>query len=169
MAGVTTAPMACGFRNVRLGAIIGTQMPRNLLPILVIVTLMVVAIGLGFVFFSSDSIVEETTAPSIESSKDKVAYDLQAPEPVEEQPADNLVDDDGKSLWVSPTEGKPTPLTHIPSGTQMLLHLRPAEILAHPEGEKIVAALGPWGISAIETLETDTGIELKDVRVAAAN
>ena len=138
-------------------------MPRNLLPILVIVTLVLVAIGLGFVFLSSAPIPEESAKPSIEFPAENDESNQSSSEADEERPADNIVNDDGESLWVSPTNGTAIPLTHIPSGTQLILHLRPAEILAHPEGEKIVAALGPWGTSAIEKFETDTGIPLKEV------
>jgi hypothetical protein len=33
----------------------------------------------------------------------------------------------------------------LPARAEIVLALRPAELLRHPEGEKLVAALGPWG------------------------
>ena len=53
--------------------------------------------------------------------------------------------DDDRQLWVSPTQGSPLDLHYLPAGTQLLVHVRPEALWAHPEEEKIVAALHPWG------------------------
>ena len=53
--------------------------------------------------------------------------------------------DNSKRLWVSPTQGHPLDLYYLPAGTQLLVHVRPQALWDHPEGEKIVAVLGPWG------------------------
>ena len=74
-----------------------------------------------------------------------------------------LVDDDGQTLWLSPTDGESISLQYLPLGTQLLLHLRPAELLGHREGEKIVAALGPWGAQALETIAEATSVDLEQV------
>jgi len=74
-----------------------------------------------------------------------------------------IVDDDGKSLWVSPTAGAPISLRYLPLGTQLLLHVRPAELLTHAEGEKILAAFGPWGEGVVAHLEQHTNEALADV------
>jgi hypothetical protein len=65
--------------------------------------------------------------------------------------------------WVSPTSGEPISLEFVPAGTQTLLHLRPAQLLAHPEGEKVLAALGPWGAQSIVTVERWSGLKLDDI------
>jgi hypothetical protein len=74
-----------------------------------------------------------------------------------------VVDDDGKSLWVSPTAGVPISLSYLPHGTQLVLHVRPAELLAHAEGEKVLAALGPWGEEVVALVEQQIGVPLADV------
>jgi len=71
--------------------------------------------------------------------------------------------DDGTSLWISPTAGTPVPLNYLPAGTQLILHLRPARLLRHTEGEKVLAALGPWAAQAIHQLTHWTGARLEEI------
>jgi hypothetical protein len=66
-------------------------------------------------------------------------------------------------LWLSPTDGPALALDYVPAGTQCLLHLRPALILGMPEGERIVAALGPWGQQSVKQLRDILGAELADI------
>lgn len=75
----------------------------------------------------------------------------------------NQVDDDGATLWASPTDGPPLELAYLPPGVQIVLALRPKELLAHPEGEKVVAALGPLGAAAITWMEQVAGLPLREV------
>ncbi|MGI9429173.1 MAG: hypothetical protein ACR2NM_10985, partial [Bythopirellula sp.] len=71
--------------------------------------------------------------------------------------------DDGESLWISPTAGQPLELRYLLPGTQWILHVRVAELLSHAEGEKILAALGPWGQQKIQELTESSGIALSAV------
>ena len=74
--------------------------------------------------------------------------------PVESPTATELVDDPaGQLLWAAPTNGPPISLAYVPAGTQCLIHLRPAAIASHPEGEHVLAALGPWGRSVVDQLQ----------------
>lgn len=68
--------------------------------------------------------------------------------------------DDGKTLWVSPTSGDAISLGYLPPGCQVFLAIRPAALLEHPEGEKILAALGPSGLQGIEEIQQTTGLPL---------
>ena len=75
-----------------------------------------------------------------------------------------LVDDSsGQLLWASPTSGAPISLAYVPAGTQCLIHLRPAAIAAHPEGERVLAALGPWGEAMLARLHTIVGAEPAEI------
>ena len=74
-----------------------------------------------------------------------------------------LVDDDGKTLWVSPTHGSPLDLAYLSPGAQIIAVLRPAALLQHPEGEKVRAALGPTGQAEIKFVEQMTGMRLTDM------
>ena len=54
----------------------------------------------------------------------------------------------------SPTSGKPIQLLYVPSGTRILIHLRPAELWAPgSQGEEFRACLGPMGIWAEQKIK----------------
>lgn len=79
------------------------------------------------------------------------------------QVTSTAVPDDGTSLWESPASGKPIDCSYLLPGTQMLLHVRVADLLAHPESEKVQAALGPWGDQAIQQLTALTGAPIESI------
>jgi hypothetical protein len=76
---------------------------------------------------------------------------------------DGLVDDDGKTLWASPTGGEPLDLSYLPPGVQIIVAIRPDAIDAHPEGAKVATSLGPLGQKAESflnnVLPTPPGVE----------
>ncbi len=76
---------------------------------------------------------------------------------------DALVEDDGETLWASPTLGKPLDMSFLPSGAQLILAIRPADLLNSPEGPKILASLGPAGSRARSHLQQTLGVNLADV------
>src|SRR5205085_10642793 len=71
--------------------------------------------------------------------------------------------DDGKTLWASPTAGEPINLQYLPLGGQAFIVVRPAGILAHAEGEKVIAALGPSGEWIKAELDGMLGIPLDQI------
>lgn len=79
------------------------------------------------------------------------------------EPASETVEDDGKSLWSEPTSGPPIDVQYLPPGTQVLLAVRPAEMLRGPEGQKVLDALGPGGTWAKAELEKITGVPLAEM------
>ncbi len=59
------------------------------------------------------------------------------------------------SLTASPTQGDPIPLEMVPSGAQILVHLRPAELWqAESQGEEVRYCLGPLGEFLDQQLKT---------------
>jgi hypothetical protein len=64
-----------------------------------------------------------------------------------------LVDDDGQSLWMSPTEGRPLNLAYLPPGVQIIVVLRPDALAGHTEGKKVLEALGPIGQLGLAQLD----------------
>lgn len=76
----------------------------------------------------------------------------------------NLVDDDGKTLWASPTTGAPLDLAYLPPGSQIIVAMRPAELVKHGEGAKVLAALGPLGQRAIQYLEEAIVLRFGDIQ-----
>jgi hypothetical protein len=75
----------------------------------------------------------------------------------------NLVADDGRTMWASPTAGDPPAWQYLPPGVQLLVNLRPSALMSHPEGEKVLGALGPRGEKAIQLFEQQTGLSFREV------
>jgi hypothetical protein len=86
------------------------------------------------------------------------------PTPSPERPRVMLVDDDGRTPWVSPTAGSPIDLRYMPADSQMFLHARPAMLAAAPEGMAIIQALGPEFAGLQTRLENQWGLPLTDIQ-----
>ncbi|MBL9162632.1 MAG: hypothetical protein JNL18_07880 [Planctomycetaceae bacterium] len=81
-----------------------------------------------------------------------------------EPSAAQVVDDpSGQLLWAPPTDGAPISLAYVPAGTQCLLHVRPASVANGPEGERLIAALGPWGRSTVDRLRAILGSDWTEI------
>lgn len=98
--------------------------------------------------------VEVAPAPAAPESADAASA---------ERPEQVVDDSAGTLLWASPTVGAPPSLAYIPGGAQCLLHIRPAMLAAHPEGERILAALGPWGAAVVGRLQSELHAELNEI------
>ena len=94
--------------------------------------------------------------PPNQISSPAPSHDLALSEP-------QLIDDDGKTMWSSPTSGHALDLALLPAGCQLFVFLRPAAILSHPEGEKILAAVGPVGNQTVAKLEQQIGLDLRSI------
>jgi hypothetical protein len=66
-----------------------------------------------------------------------------------------LVDDDGKTLWASPTNGPPINLAYLPPGVIFVLAIRPEAIAEHDEGDKIFDAGGLLAKRGLEIVSRD--------------
>jgi hypothetical protein len=112
-----------------------------------------------------------TQSPPVESKpeppKPAVVAEKKSPPPKTKKPAKaekpakataaaKVAAADTKPLWESPTDGRPLNLGYLSPGAQIIAVLRPAALLAHPEAEKIRAALGPAGQQGIESIEKAT-------------
>lgn len=78
-------------------------------------------------------------------------------------PTQQVVADDGKLLWASPTAGKPVEFKLVPPEGQLFMVIRPADMLASPEGSKVLEALGPQFAAGRTAWEKAAGVELTDV------
>jgi len=65
--------------------------------------------------------------------------------------------------WEAPTHGTPLGLTYLPGGCQLLLAIRPAEILADEEGRLFFRSLGPDVESAAAWLSGVCGCGLEQI------
>jgi len=70
------------------------------------------------------------------------------------------VADGGEPPWPSPTDGQPVSLRYLPPGAQVFLIVRPADLLAHPEGPRILQALGPMFARTQAAWEAAAGLPL---------
>jgi serine/threonine-protein kinase len=120
--------------------------------------------------------------PELEELRGVVTVDTQPPSPPADKttspPADKspvakespsttrvveTVPDDGQLLWASPTSGTPVELKYVPPLAGFYVVVRAAELLATPEGERMVQSLGPVANGAIARWEQAAGIRLADV------
>lgn len=93
--------------------------------------------------------------------------------PVEPTPGNNpppatptgpqLVQDDGQTLWASPTDGQPIDLTGVPSDTRLALVVRASDLTGNPEGDRILRAMGPDFAALREQLEGELGVRFEQL------
>ncbi len=75
----------------------------------------------------------------------------------------SVVQDDGQTLWSSPTAGQPLNLNFVPPSAQLFLVARPSAMLSDEEGERVMKALGPRFESGRTAWETLAGVKLNEV------
>jgi len=75
-----------------------------------------------------------------------------------------VVNDDGRLLWASPTEGQSIVLDYVPIGAQVFMIVRPAEMLASDEGERVLEALGPSFAAARAGWEKASGVLFQEIQ-----
>jgi hypothetical protein len=138
-----------------------------------------IVLVVALILFSGDEVgVNESTTPaaSEESGEGQTPQQRTRPQAISDAPAQSrpgeviapepgiaLVDDDGQTLWTSPTAGNPIILNYLPSGAQAFLILRPAELLKNAEGARLLDALGPAGQWSIARLRSILGVELANI------
>ncbi len=74
-----------------------------------------------------------------------------------------IVPDDGKQPWESPTAGRAVSLRYLPPGAQVFLIARPADLLASPEGPRVIQALGPSFAGTQAAWEAAAGVPLSEM------
>jgi hypothetical protein len=102
-----------------------------------------------------------TTAPGVVKP---TKISLTKDPPVDEN-AERLMALD-EPVWQSPTQGKPLDLKYLPPGAQVYVALRPAEILRHPEGPKVLEGLGPMAELAMGSIQSLSSVEPDKVEQA---
>ena len=75
----------------------------------------------------------------------------------------DIVADDGKLLWASPTSGPAVDLGLVPAGSGIYLVARPADILASAEGAKVMRGLGPEFAALRKTWEEASKFRLDEI------
>ncbi len=73
------------------------------------------------------------------------------------------IPDDGHTLWVAAVSGGPIKLDFVPPDAQLYLVAKPFELMATPEGRRVIEALGPDFENLRESWEQSYGMSLDDV------
>jgi hypothetical protein len=129
--------------------------------------LAVLALAVGIAFLSSTSAPPPPAAAKVPPGP--LPTVAKPSKPAEQPPASpqlvghQLVDDDGRTLWASPTDGDSISLEYLPPGCDLVLHLRPAAWLGAPAGLGSLEALGPQGARLVGQLESATGYSLAEI------
>jgi serine/threonine protein kinase len=113
---------------------------------------------------SVPSAPDKTTTAASENDGKGVGLPTAKSNSAPPEPPPGPIADDGKTLWTAPRASQPISLDYVASGAMAVLAIRPAELLSHPEAEKIVAALGPGGQAAQRELEAIVGALLPEVK-----
>ncbi len=102
-------------------------------------------------------------APSAVSQPEVDEPEEQAPrDPEAIAAAVNVVESDTLP-WASPTSGPPPTLAYLPSGSQLVILARPADILASDEGRLFVRALGPRAAEAVAKVAAISGCPIEGI------
>lgn len=145
------------------------------MPLLIVATLLLVGLAGGWWLYSRAvtraALVELESAVARQEAAQQAAKAAEAKAPADAALAlatgesrEQVIDDpNGELLWVSPTAGEPISFAYVPTGSQCFVYLRPALLAAHPEGEKVLAAFGPWGQDASEKLRRLARAELSEL------
>lgn len=74
-----------------------------------------------------------------------------------------VVADDGQLPWAPPTSGSPIDLKYVAPGSQFYIIVRPAEMAATSEGQRVFQSLGPIFSQTVSAWQSTTGIALDEV------
>ena len=127
-----------------------------------------IAGGIGFLLSGGSSgtgnIAQSDDEPDVEGNNETdntppvAQYDPDAVTP------QVLIEDDGQSLWESPTQGTALDFKQVPNSPRLLITIRPSDLLKAPEGALLFNALGPAFSDATNEWQALTGIDLERIQ-----
>ena len=85
------------------------------------------------------------------------------PKPPTETVRQQIVNDDGELPWASPTDGGNVSFQYVPPDSQVHMIIRPASMLAQPEGRRVLETLGPTFDRARQSWERAAGYTLGEI------
>lgn len=106
----------------------------------------------GALVFAAVDVFTEPADVTVEAAKPQAASEPEPPK-IAADVASDLVDDDGTTLWASPTDGPPLDLAYLPPGVEIVLALRPESIASHSEGDKVLEAVEPITKPGMQVLD----------------
>ncbi len=75
----------------------------------------------------------------------------------------NVVADDGQRLWSSPTDGHPIDFKYLPQTPKLLYTIRPSELVASDEGQRLIKAMGPQFQVSLNAWLSQSGLDLNAI------
>lgn len=81
--------------------------------------------------------------------------------------SDQLIEDNGRTLWVSPTAGQPLPAELLPPGSQLMIWLRPAELFANDVGKESARVFESQVISLAGKLKSSLNLQIQEIESLA--
>ncbi len=119
----------------------------------------VLAVGVGLAIRSGLSTPEPNPALAVVQPTETAAEENPATATIEQEPAGpQLIEDNGRTLWAAPTDGKAIDLAYLPPGCQMIVALRPEAIVASDSAKATLRALGPGIERLVQAAESKTGV-----------
>jgi serine/threonine protein kinase/predicted negative regulator of RcsB-dependent stress response len=147
------------------------QQRRNMLVGLAAIALLAAGGAGGWWYYSTHRASGEASVAAVEQAVPTVTEASATALPTKTHAAEKdggagsltLVSDDGKTLWASPTAGQPIEFRLVPPEGQVFLIVRPAALLANPEGSRVLAAFGPALAAQRQAFETASGLKLEEI------
>jgi serine/threonine protein kinase len=110
-----------------------------------------------------DATAEKPAPPSTDAEQENVDPEQSSPRgPQATASVVNVIESDTLP-WASPTSGPPPTLAYLPSGSQLILLARPADILASDEGRLFLRALGPRAAEAVAAVAAISGCPIEAI------
>ena len=142
---------------------------RWVFPVVTAATMATLALGLvGFLLYANQKVVGQLQ-PENPEKKTETKDPIEVTDPVEPKIDPNarwvqqLVEDDGQTLWETPTLGEPIDFSHIPPGAKLIFALRMADLLEQDQGQYLVESIGPHLKSKLDGWEKRTGVPLDEI------
>lgn len=110
-----------------------------------------------------DTRATEKPAPSTDIQPDVAEPDDRSPRGAEATATSVNVVESDTLPWASPTSGPPPTLAYLPSGSQLILLARPADMLASDEGRLFLSALGPRAAEAVAAVVAISGCPIEAI------
>lgn len=104
-------------------------------------------------------------APGTDAASDSTASSTGSGKPAasEVSVVQEVVPDDGTLLWASPTAGQPVSFRLVPPEAQLFVILRPSDMIASGEGDRVLQSLGPAFAAQRTSFEAASGFKLDEV------
>lgn len=74
-----------------------------------------------------------------------------------------IVQDDGETIWETPTLGPRLDLEYLPPAPKIILHFRPKQVLAMAEGQRLRKAMGDGIAAAVEQFSASIGMSIDEL------